>query len=239
MIKYWGYEPVKFFKTPFAGILLALPFLLVSLHIHFSNTRFISSFVSWMRVTKSRHVFDYLLGKTAWFNSLCISFMVIILIYFIFYREYKSGSITMIVFSQGISKNIFKEKGIFFTFLVLAYVLFYFLLISGYGYYYISEYPGMLAGQLNFLPEFFLEYVVVYSILTTRTLFFNIIYFKYFKANPTTIAIFIVLHIIVFFFPFLPFNWLYTVDLGFENIVLPALIFLAAFYLLNIKLNEN
>lgn len=239
MRKYWGYEPEKFLKTPLLGFLIVLPLLLISLHIHFSNTRFVSSFVSWMRVSKSRHVFDYLLGKSALFNSICISFLVIILIYFVFYREYKTGSITIIVFSKSVSKNIFKEKGIFFTFLILTYVLFYFLIISGYGYYYISEYPGMLAGQLNYLPQFFLEYAIVYSVLTARTLLSTIIYFKYFKANLTTLTIFITLHIILFFYPFLPFNWLFTVDLGFDNVVLPALIFFVVFYLLNIKLNEN
>jgi hypothetical protein len=239
MIKYWGYEPQKLLKTPIIGFLIALPFLLISLHIHFSNTRFVSSFVSWMRMTKSKHVFDYLLGKSAFFNSICLSFLVIVLMYFIFYREYKSGSITMILFSKGVPKNIFKEKGIFFIFLILAYVLFYFLLILGYGYYFISEYTGMLAGQLNFLPVFFLKYIVVYLIFTARTLFFTIIYFKYFKANQTSLAIVIALHMFLFFYPFLPLNWFYSVDISYEYFVIPALIFLAAFYLLNAKLNED
>lgn len=239
MTKYWGYEAEKLLKTPLIIFLIGLPFLIITLNIHFSNTRFLSSFISWMRVSKSRHIFDYFVGKSAFFNAIVLSFLVVILIYFIFYREYKSGTMTKILFSKSTSKNIYKEKSIIFVFIILAYILYYFLLISGYSYYFILEYPGMLAGQSKFFPVFFLEHIVVYLVFTLRTLFLTLVYFKFFKANASALALAFALQIICFFYPILPFTWLFNVDLGFTLVFMPALGFLFAFYLLNIKLNES
>jgi hypothetical protein len=239
MRRYFGYELDKLLKTPLMGFLIALPFLLISLQVHFTNSQFLKSYGFLATMIKSRHVFDYLLWKSAGFNAIILSFLVITLIYFIFYREYKSGAMTIILFSKGISKRIFREKSLTFMFIILSYVLFYILLISGYGYYFISEYSVMFAGQLKFLPVFFLEYIAVYLAFVLRTLFFILIYFKFFKANPSSLVVFIGLHIILSFFPYLPFTWSFSVVAGIQNFLLPALGYLVAFYILNIKLNEN
>jgi hypothetical protein len=183
MRKYFGYELEKLLKTPLMGFLIALPFLLISLQVHFVNSNFLNSYGISALMIKFRHVFDYLLLRSAFFNAIILSFLVITLIYFIFYREYKSGAMTMILFSKGISKRIFREKSLTFMFIILSYVFFYILLISSYGYYFVLEYPVMLAGHLKFLPVFFLEYIAVYLAFVLRTLFFILIYFKFFKAN--------------------------------------------------------
>lgn len=239
MRRYFGFELEKLLKTPLISFLISLPFVLITLNIYFSNTRFLSSFISWMRVTKSRHIFDYFVGKSAFFNAIVLSFLIVILIYFIFYREYKSGAMTKILFSKVVSKNIYREKSIIFVLIILAYILYYFLLISGYSYYFISEYPAMLAGQPKFFLIFFFEHILVYSVFTLRTIFLTLVYFKFFKANASTLVLFLALQIICFFYPILPFTWLFNVDLGFTLVFMPALGYLIAFYLLNIKLNES
>lgn len=239
MIKYWGYEAEKLLKTPLIVFLIGLPFLLITLNVHFSNTRFLSSFVSWMRVSKSRHIFDYFVGKSAFFNAIVLSFLTVILVYFIFYREYKSGAMTKILFSKAVSKNIYKEKSIIFVFIILAYILYYLLLISGYSYYFISEYPGMLAGQSKFFPSFLFVHILVYLVFTLRTVFLTLVYFKFFKANASALVLALALQMICFFYPILPFTWLFVVDLGFNLVFMPALGFLIVLYILNIKLNEN
>lgn len=240
MRKYFGYEIEKLLKTPLMVFLIVLPYILISLQVHFTNSRFLTSYGFLASLINSRHVFDYLLWKSAFFNAINLSFLVITLIYFIFYREYKSGAMTMILFSKGVSKRIFREKSLAFMFIILSYVLFYILLISGYGYYFISEYSVMFAGQLKFLPVFFLEYIAVYLAFVLRTLFLILIYFKFFKANPNSLVLFIGLHIILcFFFQNLPFTWSFSVVSGLNNVLIPALSYLVAFYILNIKLNEN
>lgn len=239
MRRYFGYELEKLLKTPLMGFLIALPFMLISLQVHFANSNFLTSYGFLASMIKSRHVFDYLLWRSSFFNAIILSFLVITLIYFIFYREYKSRAMNMILFSKGVSKRIFREKSLTFMFIILGYLLFYILLISGYGYYFISEYSVMFAGQLKFLPVFFLEYIAVYLAFVLRTLFFILIYFKFFKANPNSLVLFIGLHIILFFYPYLPFTWSFSVVSGLNNVLMSALSYLVAFYILNIKLNEN
>jgi len=222
MRKIWGYEPRKFFYNSYSIITILILCVLNLIYFIWVLDGFEGSYNSWLKSSNSRHVFDFLLGKTAIFNGVTLCIVIIISTSLIYFSEYKRGTITRLNYSRQGLARIFRDKNMFFGSLLLAFYLFNSLLITGFGINLIYEY-NFLLGQQKFLISSFVEYFFIYIVFSIRTILLYSLFFKYFRGSSTAFTVLILLQISAMFIPWLPFCIIYTTDLNFTSCGISAI----------------